>query len=257
MKKYILLFCLYSLLSTAFDQIQTPSNLYDALFIAIVQGDTLLVERILNHGFLPNIQREIEGNSPLMEAIITLGEKLIEMEMQSLSQDFSDPKNIPDDFRSFLRTFIVSLIIGASSGEIQANIERINNENNHIVITLLQSIAGSFLPVISRSAYAWCLYSLLDYGIATGQKNSTNQSNPESDTIEKYKKTIDLLLSKPTIDVNVVNNKGESALSLVHKYKNKIKTVHLKLIFYQIEQALLKEGAQNSISNYSNARGYQ
>lgn len=256
MQKNFILFFLCSLLSNTYTKTQILPHSSDALFIAISQGNTREVKRLLNHMNLVNIPREQEGNSPLMEAIIALGEKLIEMETQSISEGISDPKNITDDFRAFLRTFIVSLIIGVSASEIQSNIEKIDNVDNSALITLLQSLSNSFLPVVSRSAYIWCAYSLLDYGIAVGQKNAQNQSNIDPNAIDKYKKTINMLLSKPTIDVNQINNHGESALSLIREYKHKVKSGQLKIILYQIEQALLSEGAHMFSDPNINVQNY-
>lgn len=249
--------CLYSLVLTAFPKTKLAPDSSKALFLAIAQGNAHYVDQLLKHSISANIQREDNGNSPLIEAIITLGEKLIEMETQILAQDLADPKNITDDFRSFLRSFIVSLIIGVSASEIQTNVQRINNKtNNNPFIALLQSLSNSFLPVISRSAFVWCAYSLLDYGIATGQKNTQNQSNNGSSALERYKKTIDVLLSKPTINVNHINNHGESALSLVRLYKNKVKTSQLKIILYHIEQALIHEGAHSCTNHYNYIQNY-
>lgn len=256
MKKYILLFCLWSFTSTTSPKAQTPLNLSPALCIAIAQRNTEQIQWFLKHEDFSNIQREMDGNSPLMEAIIALGEKLMEMETASLAKELSNPKNLAADFRSFLRSVIVSLIIAVSASEIQNNIERINNEENHAPITILQSVARSFLPVISRSAYIWCGYSILDYGIVMGQKNPPDQSTPESNAIEKYKKTIEVLLSTSTIDVNQMNHHGESALSLIRQFKDKIKSGQLKIIIYQIEQALLGEGAYNHTSSYNHIQNY-
>ncbi len=211
---------------------------------------------MLSRGVSINIQRDFDGNSPLMEAIIALGEKLMEMETATIAQELSNPKHMSDDFRSFLRSFIVSLIIAVSASEIQNNLEKINNDENHTSITILQSVARSFLPVISRSAYIWCAYSILDYGIILGQKNPQNQSSSESNSIEKYKKTIEILLSNPDIDVNQANQHGESALGLIHHLKDKIKSGQLKIILYQIEQTLLAKGAYNPSDVYSHVQNY-
>lgn len=252
MQKYIMLLLLCSSLSITFPKIKPIPHSSNALFFAIAQGNARYTTYLLNQNVSPNVQREGSENSPLMEAIIMLGEKLIEMETQILSQEIADPKNINDDFRSFLRSFIVSLIIGISASEIQNNLEKINNDVHNPLIGVLQSLSHSFLPVISRSAYIWCAYSLLDYGIASGQKNQ-NQSNNGSNVIEKYKKTIDVLLSNPTIDINHVNNHGETALSLVRYYKSKIKSVSLKIMLYQLERALINEGAQHYPEYYGHA----
>lgn len=240
-----MLILLYSSLIITIPRNQFSSNSPSALLTAIAQGNAHYTTYLLNHNVSAAIQREGSENSPLMEAIIALGEKLIEMETQIISQEIADPKNLQDDFRSFLRTFIVSLIIGVSASEIQNNLEKINNDNHNPLIGVLQSLSHSFLPVISRSAYIWCAYSLLDYGIASGQKNAQNQSNNGSSAIEKYKKTVDTLLSNPTIDVNHINNHGETALSLVRYYKSKIKSVQLKIMLYQLERALINEGAHH------------
>lgn len=253
MKKYFLLFCLYSLVSIPLTN-ALKNNSHTALFIAIAQGNTKQIDKILNDEVSINLHRDFDGNSPLMEAILALGEKLMEIEAESLANDISNPKNLKNDFRSFLRSFFVSLVIGISASEIENNIEKINNDDDHAVITILQSVAKSFLPVIARSAYIWCAYSILDYGILTGQKNSSNQSNPESNAIEKYKKNIDLLIAKHTINVNQVNQYGESALSMLYHYKNQLKTRELTIILYQIEQALLSEGAHSFSNSYSHAQ---
>jgi hypothetical protein len=256
MKKYILLFCLWSLVSTALPKVQPSLHVSPALYLAIAQGNTQQIQWLLNRDASGKIHPDMDGNSPLMEAIIALGEKLMEMETASLAKELSNPKHLTDDFRSFLRSIIVSLIIAVSASEIQSNIERINNEENHAPITMLQSIARSFLPVIARSAYIWCGYSILDYGIIMGQKNPPNQSTPESSPIEKYKETIDVLLATPTIDINQVNHHGESALSLIRQLKDKIKSGQLKIIIYEIEQMLLHEGAYNYPNSHSQVQNY-
>lgn len=257
MKKYTIFFCLCAVFITIFPENQITPTSSGSLFVAIVQGDVKQVEFILNCGVPINIQRDVDGNSPLMEAIIALGEKLMEIETQYLAKELADAKHLSDDFRSFLRSFVVYLIIGLASSEMHSNIKEIPNDDHAAFITSLQSLSNSFFPVISRSAYMWCAYSLLDYGIATGQKNLKDQSDTKQNSVENYKKTIEILLSSPAININQTNHRGESALVLIRRYKGKIKTGSLKVILYQIEQILLHEGtygcpdADNNEQNYS------
>lgn len=257
MKKYIILVCccVISLFSFAKNQILSSDPI--DLFIAIAQGNAQQVEFILNHETETDIaiQRDGEGNSPLMEAIIALGEKLMEIEAEALAKELPGPSHMTNDFRSFLRSFMTALIVAISTSEIQTNVQSINNDQNSQVITLLKSITNAFFPVLSRGAYIWCAYALIDYGIATGQKKPHGQSGTNSGEIEKYTKTIDLLLARP-IDIHHINYQGESALSLIRHYKNKLKMSQLKIILYQIEQALLKEGAHPGQDVYNHVQNY-
>jgi len=257
MQKQITLFCLCSFILTVLPKTTMSSDPADALFIAIAQGKAKQVKKILDHGVSINIQRDpFDGNTPLMEAIIAIGEKLLEMETATLAKELSNPKHMADDFRSFLRSAIISLIIGVSASEIHSNIERIHNEDDDTAITLLQSLARAFLPVISRSAYIWCAYSILDYGILIGQKPPENESDSQPDGIEKFKKTIDILLANPALNINQANHHGQSALSLIRFYKDKIKTEQLKIMLYQLEQRLLSEGAYSYQNAHSHAQNY-
>jgi hypothetical protein len=193
-------------------------------------------------------KKRLGSNTPLMEAIISLGETLLEVETQAITSDLADPSNLSNDFRSFLRNFIVAFIIGLCCTQIESNIKNAIAQNNNGVLATIHPISEALLPVIARGAWLWCVYSILDY-IIVARKMNINQLVDIED-IEELTHTIRILISKSNT-INYINEQGQSALSLVRLYTKKVQTSACKTFLCRLEDKLINHGALDPLQPQS------
>lgn len=237
---YLILLCL---------TIHTPTHARNIsknglLFIAIAQGKYKKAAHLLKLGADINATRDVDGNTPLMEAIKEIGQALIEIEASSVMGRLSEAGNLTDDVRVFFRKFFVSLMLAYFCNNTRQELNR-QDDTNQPVLTLVKNLVNSFFPTVEQAAIMWCIYSFIDYAIAVGRHPADQNHLLEENThhVNDLNQTIRMLLAKYNIDLNYKNYDGESALNLIQTYKKYLKHHSSKLILYQIEQILLDNGA--------------
>lgn len=228
----------------------TQSIIKDSqLFIAVAQGNYKKVEQLLNKGVSINTIRPYNGNTPLMEAIKEIGQALIEIEASSVLGRLSEAGNLTDDFRSFFRKFVVSCLLAYASHTIHDEFNKDDeqgNINNSPTFLMIKRLINAFLPAIEKAALMWCIYAFLDYGIAVGRHPKDENAFFENNQVNQLRQTIQKLLEKHNIDISHTNNNGESALTLIRSFQEKLKHRSCKLVLYQIEQVLLDKKQQST-----------